>query len=98
MGKHTDKHSKNKKRKAWEVSRESLYAIIPILLSLLVGAFYLGGYFMEAKKDREMTHWENEIEAQHRQEIANKEKEKDEWREKCFQLMVERTGTKGRSP
>lgn len=53
---------------------------------------------MEAKKDREMVHWETETEVRHREEIANKEKERDEWKEKCFQMMMEKADGKERSP
>lgn len=98
MGKHSKRNSQNRTRKTLEVSRESIYALISIAISLLVGSFYLGGYFMEAKKDREMVHWETETEVRHREEIANKEKERDEWKEKCLQLMMEKADGKERSP
>lgn len=98
MGKRIDRNNKHNKRKAWEVSRKSLLAIIPILFSLLVGAFYLGAYFMEAKKDREMLHWENEMETHHREELWDRENERDSWKEKYFQSLIERTETNVRSP
>lgn len=98
MGKHSKRNSQNTTRKTLEVSRESIYALISIAISLLVGSFYLGGYFMEAKKDREMVQWKAETEVRHREEIANKEKERDEWKEKCFQLMMEKADGKERSP
>lgn len=98
MGKHSKRNSQNRTRKTLEVSRESIYALISIAISLLVGSFYLGGYFMEAKKDREMVQWKTETEVRHREEIANKEKERDGWKEKCFQLMMEKADGKERSP
>ena len=52
--------------------------------------FILGHISQRLKKDREMVIRENEREAQHREEMANKEKESDSWKEKYFQILIDR--------
>lgn len=38
------------------------------------------------------------LEYQHRQELRERDKATDKWRERCYQLMIEKSETKGRSP
>lgn len=49
---------------------------------------------LERRLCEEMKH----LEYQHRQELRDRDSAVDEWKEKYFQLMIERTETKGGSP
>ncbi len=106
MGQSNNRHRILKITKAVRAFvKNPYYLLISTMIPILIVVYKCGGSNMETKKDREMTEkileYESkisEIEYQHRQELKDEENKMDEWREKYFQLLIERTETKGRSP
>lgn len=100
----------------WENILESPLSLIPIVLTVIGGAYLFGRYHASAQKDKEFAEKTLEynakynelerqhckemkhLEHQHRQELKDRDKEVDKWKEKYFQLTIERTETNGRSP
>lgn len=106
MGQHHNRHRISKMTKAVKAFvKNPYYLLISTMLPILIVVYNCGGSNMATKMDREMAEktleYESkisEIEYQHRQELRDRDKEVDEWKEKYFQSLIERTETNGRSP
>lgn len=104
MGNRVILHIQNKLRSLGVTIKASLVSWATIFISLIGGAFLFGRYTMEAQKDKEFTEINTEhnlnisnLEHQHQAEIQSlnieiKEKDKESamWKEKYFQLLLDK--------
>ena len=91
-------------RSWWDSIKGSLASWVAIFFSFIGGVFLFGRYTMEAQKDRQITEINAEynlniinLEHQHQTELQNlkseikdKEKESEMWKEKYFQLLLDK--------
>lgn len=91
-------------RSWWDSIKGSLASWVAIFFSFIGGVFLFGRYTMEAQKDRQITEINTEynlniinLEHQHQTELQNlkieikdKEKESEMWKEKYFQLLLDK--------
>lgn len=91
--------------KLWDSIMETPLPWLSLCMSILSGAYLLGRYLMAAKKDKEIaeklleqTLKIDELERQHRNEIYNLQKDRDEWREKYLISISEKSDNPESSP